>query len=206
MSRLIHMRAILHQGGLRQFDHQERPYAMSDLEQPEKKGISRRTVTKAMAWSVPAIAIAAPVPAMAASGSGPVLVPGPACKIPGNTNPNKCPGFEDKSYLFPFVVQNFSNKPIYICDVTISTTPNVGVGFAVSQPALPAMVPAASNGVPGEIVITFGTNSTDSANQVFTADISVSWGHEADCTDTDHDPVFTQVQVGATPPNCPCFN
>ena len=39
---------------------------MSDLEE-QKPGVSRRTVAKAMAWSVPAVALAVPTPAYAAS-------------------------------------------------------------------------------------------------------------------------------------------
>lgn len=39
---------------------------MSDFE-PRQSGISRRTVTKAMAWAVPAVAVAAAVPVVAAS-------------------------------------------------------------------------------------------------------------------------------------------
>ena len=35
---------------------------MSDLEE-QKPGVSRRTVAKAMAWSVPAVALAAHMPA-----------------------------------------------------------------------------------------------------------------------------------------------
>ena len=49
------------------------------------EGISRRTVTKAMAWAVPAIAVAAPVPAFAASGETIIITPGTACKAPGNS-------------------------------------------------------------------------------------------------------------------------
>ncbi len=54
---------------------------MSDLEEP-KPGVSRRTVAKAMAWSVPAIALAVPTPAYAAS-PGFLTVTGDGCKLPG---------------------------------------------------------------------------------------------------------------------------
>ncbi|MEJ1089332.1 hypothetical protein WDU99_13505 [Microbacterium sp. Mu-80] len=40
---------------------------MNDVERASKQGISRRTVAKAMAWSAPAIAVAATVPVAAAS-------------------------------------------------------------------------------------------------------------------------------------------
>ena len=56
-----------------------------DEVEPQKSGISRRTVTKAMAWAVPAIAIAAPAPAFAISGEPPTVTIGQACKLPGNS-------------------------------------------------------------------------------------------------------------------------
>jgi hypothetical protein len=40
---------------------------MADIEQPEQTGVTRRTVTKAMAWAVPAVAIATAAPLTAAS-------------------------------------------------------------------------------------------------------------------------------------------
>ena len=39
----------------------------NDVERAQETGISRRTVAKAVAWSVPAIAVAATVPIAAAS-------------------------------------------------------------------------------------------------------------------------------------------
>ncbi len=47
-------------------------------------GVSRRTVTKAMAWAVPAIAVAAPVPAFAGASQGILRLDGTGCKLPGN--------------------------------------------------------------------------------------------------------------------------
>jgi hypothetical protein len=58
---------------------------MSDLEE-QKSGVSRRTVAKAMAWSVPAIAIAVPAPAYAASPCTPVITfSEDSCKCPGQS-------------------------------------------------------------------------------------------------------------------------
>jgi len=58
---------------------------MSDLEEP-KSGVSRRTVAKAMAWSVPAVALAVPAPAYAASPCVPTISLGPtSCKCPGQS-------------------------------------------------------------------------------------------------------------------------
>jgi len=60
---------------------------MTEIENaPEPSGVSRRTVTKAMAWAVPAIAIATPVPASAASPCTPVIsFGGRSCKCPGQS-------------------------------------------------------------------------------------------------------------------------
>lgn len=58
---------------------------MSDLEE-KKSGVSRRTVAKAMAWSVPAVALAVPAPAYAASPCTPIITFGPtSCKCPGQS-------------------------------------------------------------------------------------------------------------------------
>lgn len=51
---------------------------MSENAQPSGVGVSRRTVTKAMAWTIPTIAVAATVPIAAASGELPK--PGDNCK------------------------------------------------------------------------------------------------------------------------------
>ena len=56
---------------------------MSELDQPTPKGISRRTVAKAMAWSVPVVAVAAAVPAYAASGAQSHHHPRPRVQEPG---------------------------------------------------------------------------------------------------------------------------
>jgi len=58
---------------------------MSELDD-NAPGVSRRTVTKAMAWAVPAIALAAPAPASAASPCTPVIsFGGTSCKCPGSS-------------------------------------------------------------------------------------------------------------------------
>lgn len=58
---------------------------MSDIEQ--QKGVSRRTVTKAMAWAAPAVAVAATIPIAAASVCEPIFsYGGGSCKCPGEGN------------------------------------------------------------------------------------------------------------------------
>jgi len=80
---------------------------MSEFE-PQQSGISRRTVTKAMAWAVPAIAVAAPVPAFAAASQGIVTLNGGGCKLPGNSNPVY------KGNVFRLQINNTTNSPITV--------------------------------------------------------------------------------------------
>lgn len=73
---------------------------MSDLETPQPSGVSRRTVTKAMAWAVPAVAVATAVPAYAGASRDFVEFTGRACKDPG--------GGTNKFYYFEVVITNSS--------------------------------------------------------------------------------------------------
>ena len=59
---------------------------MSEIEPQQPSGISRRRVTQGVAWAVPAIAIAAPVPAFAGASQGILTLEGTGCKLPGNSN------------------------------------------------------------------------------------------------------------------------
>ena len=69
----------------------------SDSELPD--GVSRRTITRAMAWAVPVIAVAAAAPAYAAS--QPILqATGEGCKLPGNS------GNLYKGYAIGFTASN----------------------------------------------------------------------------------------------------
>lgn len=72
----------------------------------EKTTVSRRTVAKGLAWSVPAVAVAAATPAYAAS---PICIEvtygGDACKEPGNASPET-----PKAYNLSFVFTNTCNS------------------------------------------------------------------------------------------------
>jgi hypothetical protein len=57
---------------------------MTEIDASKPAGVSRRTVTKAMAWSVPAIAVAATVPTMAASPCVQFTLGPNSCKTAGN--------------------------------------------------------------------------------------------------------------------------
>lgn len=87
----------------------------ADFESAKSGGISRRTVTKAMAWAVPAIAIAAPVPAFAGASQGILTLDGTGCKLPGNSNPTY------KGYAFNINVSN-TTANIYFSVRIISVT------------------------------------------------------------------------------------
>jgi hypothetical protein len=59
---------------------------MSEIEPQQPSGISRRRVTQGVAWAVPAIAIAVPVPAFAGASQGILTLEGTGCKLPGASN------------------------------------------------------------------------------------------------------------------------
>jgi hypothetical protein len=170
---------------------------MSELEQPAPKGISRRTVAKAMAWSVPVVAVAAAVPAYAASGSPPIIIAGTACKSPGQS----CSAFPF-GYRVPVTIQNPDpNQTIYITGITI--TNNTGCNNltgASTVPTLPITV------LPGQTInATFVANASNSANQSCTFSFSVDWGHAANGSDSgNHPDIQVDINILSTPPDCIC--
>lgn len=101
---------------------------MSDLEE-QRPGISRRTVAKAAAWSVPAIALAVSTPAYAAS-PGIITVTGAGCKLPGAS--------QDvfKGYAFRATISNTTNAAITITivDMTLGGEDLGNVGVARLSP------------------------------------------------------------------------
>lgn len=104
---------------------------MSELEQPSPTGISRRTVTKAMAWAVPVVAIAAPVPAFAGASQGTVTLTGAACKLPGNSSaPYDTNG---AVYLFTITNTTASSSTVIITGVSRSGSINTNVVFSAVQ-------------------------------------------------------------------------
>ena len=179
---------------------------MSDIEnvEPEKKGVSRRTVTKAMAWAVPVIAVAAPVPAFAASGGPPDVEVGQACKLPGNSgNAQGCAelfaGLPDldpeKAFVIPLQVCNNTDKDIVLKpSITIESS---GLPFDVVGISPDYCTPIE----PGDCVkVLVYANSDNSANQSVTVTLTVPWGH--DCNDTDHPPIVTDPIVIESFPPC----
>ncbi|WP_341975704.1 hypothetical protein [Microbacterium sp. LWO13-1.2] len=166
---------------------------MVDNAAKTSEGISRRTVTKAMAWAVPAIAIAAPVPAFAASGETIIITPGTACKAPGNScNPIV------KGYSVPATVSNpDQNQDAWVTAISINVNTS-GINFGLNPiPALPWFIPAG-----GSLDVNFNATSNSSANLVFDLGFLVTWGHESDGSDTDHEQIQVTVTIPATPPDC----
>jgi hypothetical protein len=164
-----------------------------DLSRPPS-GLSRRSVAKGLAWSVPAVAIASAAPAIAASGAPPELTFVSACKYPGNS----C-GSRPKGYSLFFRIGNPTGKTIYIYSVSIANISGTVLTFSFSVPGLPVAVPAN-----GSVNTEFVASSGNSAQQGFTGDVTVTWGHNPTPPDPDsHPAVTTRVVVTATPPNCP---
>ena len=182
---------------------------MDELE-PQKPGISRRTVTKAMAWAVPAIAIAAPAPAFAISGSPPDVLIGQACKLPGASNQGcgsvyaGCPGLDtEKAYAFPIRITNTDDQTIYITDVDITTAGDLDFDVRCISPAFCSPIAGGAT-----IDILVYANSNNSAYTEEDVTLTITWGHSVDttggtCTLTDHDhgPVVAgPVHISAFPP------
>jgi hypothetical protein len=69
--------------------------------------ISRRTIAKGAAWSVPVVAVGAAAPAMAASG-GFFELNGNGCKLPGASNDTF------KGYAFELTATNNTNDPVTV--------------------------------------------------------------------------------------------
>ena len=88
---------------------------MSHMDADASHSPSRRTVVKGAAWSMPAVLIAVPAPAVAAS-TAPLTFTGSACKLPGGSSDTY------KGYVFELVATNpagSENTVTVITDVTV---------------------------------------------------------------------------------------
>ncbi len=108
---------------------------MGAPEDAESKGVSRRTVAKAMAWTVPVIAVAATVPQAAASAPPPPFFDfGNGKKNPGNSCTNAC--IPKQSYGVPVTVQNTTGSNLviqftnYLINNVSTGVNNVGVIYS----------------------------------------------------------------------------
>lgn len=144
---------------------------MSDIEFGEpQKGISRRTVTKAMAWAVPVIAVASPVPAFASS-HGIIEFSGLGCKLPGNSQDIY------KGYAFRMTASNTTDASVSV-NITDADLDGIDLGAVTvldlstcTELGNPFTIPAnttytnlvlltadAPNSQNGELVVNFTVN------------------------------------------------
>jgi hypothetical protein len=148
---------------------------MSEPEE-QKSGVSRRTVAKAMAWSVPAVALAVPAPAYAASPCTPVFSFGAAsCKCPGGSDDIKfgyvlqfCVTVAAQCALPPggstaviSFIENNSGKDLvpigdaYPIEVPVTVAPNcsdVVVLFESESSASSLLLTVSIDGAPSQVV------------------------------------------------------
>ncbi|WP_353810162.1 hypothetical protein [Agromyces sp. SYSU T00194] len=161
-------------------------------------GPTRRTVASAMAWSVPAVAVAASAPAQAASGTMPMVRVGTPCKVPLPEYIPGCPaqvinGIFDADtslgFAFPIQIVNTTGQDI-VFRPSIQIT-NVRDGFGEASTRAPfdvlGTLPDYCTVIePGqtENVIVYAESVNGTADVYF--DLTVPWGH--DCVD-HHPPV-----------------
>lgn len=166
---------------------------MSDLEEP-KTGVTRRTVAKAMAWSVPAVALAVPAPAYAASGGPPTIQVGDACKLPGNS----CGNVFVKGYVFEVTITNNTGKDIYLYDQTgyeiiiTEDSPDIDLFFQAAVDANTGDVISfpylLEDGDTLFVIMNAGENGNSQNVQNLSGTISIPWGHTSTPPDPDNHP------------------
>ena len=183
---------------------------MTEFEPQQPTGISRRTVTKAMAWAVPVIAVATPVPAFAAS-RGILDLSGGGCKLPGNSS-------VFKGYVFKLTARNTTAAPITvtITGVTLNDEPLGNISLiqldgCVVQPGDSITIPAnttignlviltenAASSSNGELAVTFtvtGLPGTQEATATvdFTNPLTPGGGSCSIFTDAQEDCILSQA-------------
>ncbi|WP_404381889.1 hypothetical protein LL946_14635 [Knoellia locipacati] len=186
----------------------------------EERRISRRTIAKGAAWAIPAVPLVVATPAYAASGGGPTIVLGDACKLPGNS----CGNVFVKGYIFDVTITNNTDKDIYLYNETgylitfAEDAPAITLFF---QAAIIATGPNAGDVVtfpyllePGEsiaLIFNAGENGNSQNVQDITVTISVPWGHTEDpnLEPDNHPPAVDTATYPSTPPeqnpNCQVF-
>lgn len=161
--------------------------AMTEFENVDS--ISRRTVTKAMAWAVPAVAVAATVPLAAASPIVTVTDAGDACKLPGNSCSSA--GWS-KGYLQPLQICNNSTQ-----NLTVEITEPAVLSFnGVPTPFTP--VPASFTIPAGDchrVVLNINTQN-NSQNSTISGVLNWTWTAGDGQTGDGQ----TEIYTAATPP------
>ena len=155
--------------------------------------VSRRTVARGMAWSVPVVAIASAAPAYAGTVSGSVtLAYGGGCKVPGNSCKLPAPGVWRKGYAFKFLAtSNLSCQTDVYIDSIVTTGPELTFEDNPIQ--------VAANASSFAVLVNF--LSDNSANLAF--DVTVTY-HFEDCDGDASGAQQLTFTVPGTPPDCGC--
>ena len=186
-------------------------------EQREDRRISRRTIAKGAAWAIPAVPLVVATPAYAASGGGPSVDLGDACKLPGNS----CGNVFVKGYVFEVSITNTTDKPIYLFDqagfeiLITENSPDISLFFQAAVYAtdpdgagpiqvgdvvtFPVLLPPGNTIV---LVLNAGENGNSQNVQNITVGISIPWGHTlpAGSDPDNHPPAVGSATYPATPP------
>lgn len=182
----------------------------ADFESEKPSGVSRRTVTKAMAWAVPAIAIAAPVPAFAGASQGILTLDGTGCKLPGNSNPTY------KGYAFNINVSNTTANIYYSIRILSVTLDGSSLGAAaIVNMTTCGLLPNPVCIAPGQTLtnlalVTAGAGSSSNGQLIVNYDVSETIMPLDNTCDPDADygpPQVAQTGINDAPPingnSCP---
>jgi hypothetical protein len=151
-------------------------------------GISRRTVTKAMAWAVPAMAVSAAVPAYAASQ---IMfdLDGNGCKLPGNSNSIF------KGYAFALTIQNSSTVTVVVEILTITLN-----GQDLGDTGLVDLTTTPANFDDNPFTLSPGEQFPDAALLTQNAANSANGTLTITYTINDGTPIVVSATVSAAPP------
>lgn len=152
--------------------------------------VSRRSVTKGVAWAVPAVAIASAAPKIAASPIVTVTQAGTACKQPGGS----CAPYI-KGYLQPLQICNNSTQSITVTIIQPATLLFNGVLEAFTP--YPTTFTLATKGCQRVVL---NISHSNSENSTISGTIQWSWV----ATDGQHGTGSTTINTTATNPCVNC--
>jgi hypothetical protein len=166
--------------------------------------VSRRTVARGMAWSVPAVAVATAAPAFAVSRIPPDLLYTGACKFPGLS----C-RIAPYGYALTFAVTNNDARPLAFCSATLTIEGDNPFGAGV-VPVYTGGCFTVGGGASGDAVFYFA-GAQNSANSNFSGTITIRYANN--CASCDSDSAALPpipYTVTDTPPDkdglCDCLN
>ncbi|BDZ63315.1 hypothetical protein [Agromyces mangrovi Wang et al. 2018] len=159
-----------------------------------------------MAWSAPAILLAASVPAYAASVGPPTIIIGGACKLPGAS----CSDAFTKGYVFEVSVTNTTNQTIWLYNepgaaiVVTDDSPDIDLFFQAAVNATTGVVVSfPAELAPGEsvtVILNAGSNGDSGNIADINGTISVPWGNMPTPPDPANPPVVAGFTAPGTPP------